>query len=372
METATFFVQLEDHPPTVPVLLGPSDGAEVPDLSGRLTWLESTDPDEDNGDYVAGYRVQVDDDPDFGSLEIDVEDVALAGDAPALLAPNASGAISVMLSELAGSGDMVLGTLYYWRVNAKDSHGVSSDWSAGPASFVFGTDQQAPSCAISSPADDATLTDLPIVISGSATDDLSGIDFVEVSTDGGSTWTEAVGDESWSHQWWPALSGDYQLTCRATDISGNLGTAAPSITVHADLERTLEFPTSSASGSENMGTYDVTVTLSGPRAVEVAVDLEVSGSAVSGVDYETLPEALRFYPGQTSVTFTITVIDDPQSESEESLVIDLANPNVSDVLIAGDGRFTLTIVDNDAPRPPEVFEDGFEDGDLERWSETVQ
>jgi hypothetical protein len=72
------------------------------------------------------------------------------------------------------------------------------------------------------------------------------------------------------------------------------------------------------------------------------------------------------------VTFTITVIDDPQSESEESLVIDLANPNLTDVLIAGDGRFTLTIVDNDAPRPPDVFEDGFEDGDLERWSETVQ
>ncbi len=71
METATFFVQLDDHPPTVPVLLGPSDGAQMADLTGRLTWLESTDPDEDNGDYVASYRVQVDEDPAFGSPEID-------------------------------------------------------------------------------------------------------------------------------------------------------------------------------------------------------------------------------------------------------------------------------------------------------------
>ena len=149
METATFFVQLTDHPPTVPVLLGPSDGGQLPDLSGRLTWLESTDPDEDNGDYVSGYRVQVDDDPAFGSIEIDEPSVALT--------TKATGAISVNLAELTGSENLILGTRYYWRVNAKDSHGGESAWSEGPAHFVFGSDETAPTCVITSPADDATV-----------------------------------------------------------------------------------------------------------------------------------------------------------------------------------------------------------------------
>ena len=89
METATFFVQLTDHPPTVPVIVGPSLGGQLPDLNGRLAWLESTDPDEDNGDYVTGYRVQVDDDPAFASVEIDEPSVTMT--------TKATGAISVSL-----------------------------------------------------------------------------------------------------------------------------------------------------------------------------------------------------------------------------------------------------------------------------------
>lgn len=41
----------------------------------------------------------------------------------------------------------------------------------------------------------------------------------QVSTDGGMTWTQAVDAETWSHQWWPPLSDDYQLSCRATDVT---------------------------------------------------------------------------------------------------------------------------------------------------------
>ena len=64
---------------------------------------------------------------------------------------------------------------------------------------------------------------------------------VEISTDGGATWVQAVGDDTWSHQWWPALSGDYQLSCRATDIAGNPGDESTAITVHAELDRTMAF-----------------------------------------------------------------------------------------------------------------------------------
>ncbi|MCD4749354.1 MAG: hypothetical protein K8R59_08265, partial [Thermoanaerobaculales bacterium] len=361
MDTATFFVQLDGHPPTVPVLLAPADGGQLVDLSGRLSWLESTDPDEDNGDYVAGYRVQVDDDPAFASPEIDVMDITLDA--------RASGALSMALAELTGSGNLVTGTLYNWRVNAKDSHGGTSNWSAGPARFVFGTDETPPTCTITSHVDDETVTGTPITITGTASDDLSGPDVVEISTDGGATWFQAVGSDPWSHQWWPALSGDYGLTCRATDVAENQGSASPVITVHADLDRTVIFAAESATLPEDVGTYQVTVTLSAARATEVTAELAVSGTAESGLDFEEPPTEVVFFPGQTTVTFPVTIIDDALEEGSETIILTLGATNIPDVTIGVTGTLTLTIAASDDPL---LFADGFEDGDFLAWSAHVQ
>ncbi len=363
METATFFVQLEDHPPTVPVLLAPADGGELADLTGRLTWLESTDPDEDSGDYVASYRVQIDDDPAFGSIDVDVTGITVS--------TKATGALSVALSDLTGSDSLVTGTLYHWRVNAKDSHGVASDWSAGPTRFIFGSDEQAPTCAISSPADDATVTGTPITITGTASDDISGPDIIEISTDGGSTWTQAVGSDSWTHQWWPALSGDYELSCRATDLAENAGTTSTPITVHADLDRTMSFGEGSAEINEDVGSYNVTVTLSAARATEVTAELLVTGSASSGSDFDEPPQTIRFFPGQTTLVFPVSITDDDEFEGDETIQLTLGSTNVPDITIGAVGVVTLTILDNDVAPDPFIFSNGFEDGDLAAWTAHV-
>ena len=362
MDTATFFVQLTDHPPTVPVLLSPADGGELPDLTGRLTWLESTDPDAANGDYVASYRVQVDDDPAFASPNIDQPGIDPDTEA--------TGAISVMLSELTGSGSLVTGTLYHWRVNAKDSHGVASDWSAGPRRFVFGTDTTAPPCTIVSPVHDQTVTDTPIAITGTADDDLSGIDIVEVSTDGGASWMQAVGNEAWTHQWWPALSGDYQLSCRATDVAGNPGAPSALITVHAELDRTMSFDEGTASVPEDGSELSVVVHMSAPRAVEVNADLVVSGTAQSGSDYGALPAQVRFFPGQTTLSFPIEILDDSLYEGNETIVIELANPNLPDITFGVNGVLTVTLVDDDPDPATVIFADGFESGDVSGWTDS--
>jgi DMSO/TMAO reductase YedYZ molybdopterin-dependent catalytic subunit len=60
-----------------------------------------------------------------------------------------------------------------------------------------------------------------------------GIEKVEVSTDGGQTWTPASLKEPlsnytwvlWSSRWNPPASGDYKITVRATDKRGNVQTA---------------------------------------------------------------------------------------------------------------------------------------------------
>jgi sulfite dehydrogenase (cytochrome) subunit A len=69
-----------------------------------------------------------------------------------------------------------------------------------------------------------------VEVSGIAFDGGSGIRGVEVSTDGGSTWTGAtLGDDlgrysfrRWRHRWTPASPGEHRLRCRATAGDGQV------------------------------------------------------------------------------------------------------------------------------------------------------
>ena len=69
----------------------------------------------------------------------------------------------------------------------------------------------------------------PVALEGRAWSGHGEIVRVEVSTDGGATWTDAaLGDapgphawRAWSHTWDPPAPGDYELACRATDSAGH-------------------------------------------------------------------------------------------------------------------------------------------------------
>lgn len=69
---------------------------------------------------------------------------------------------------------------------------------------------------------------VPIELQGIAVDDGAGIRRVEVSTDGGRTWTDASLDpvidkyswRRWRLRWTPPLTGTFQLKCRATNAAG--------------------------------------------------------------------------------------------------------------------------------------------------------
>ena len=47
-----------------------------------------------------------------------------------------------------------------------------------------------------------------------------GVSFVEVSTDGGTTWNTASGTTTWNYKWTPATNGAYLIMSRAADSSG--------------------------------------------------------------------------------------------------------------------------------------------------------
>ena len=94
------------------------------------------------------------------------------------------------------------------------------------------TDTEAPTTAISSPADGARLDpNTDVTITGTAADVGGRVGAVEVSTDGGTTWHPATGRESWTYAWTTPEDGDVTIKARAADDSGNRQASAAAITV---------------------------------------------------------------------------------------------------------------------------------------------
>ncbi len=123
---------------------------------------------------------------------------------------------------------------------------------------------------------------------------------------------------------------------------GTPSTAAVNITDNDSVKFSIAF----YSAKENAGAALITVKLSAASDYEVRVDYATSdGTATAGLDYVATSGALTFAPGQTSVTFTVTILDDTLKEGSESLHLVLSNP-----VNAGLGTpstATLSISDND-------------------------
>src|SRR5574341_1392580 len=101
-------------------------------------------------------------------------------------------------------------------------------------------DNVPPLSIINSPQDGAVLRGAAFNISGTATDGTgSGVVLVEVSTDGGNTWTQATlsgdsGQKSFDYVWDLPLSGTFAIKSRAKDKAGNQESPGIGITVRVD------------------------------------------------------------------------------------------------------------------------------------------
>ncbi|WP_432443342.1 DUF4082 domain-containing protein [Methylobacterium aquaticum] len=142
------------------------------------------------------------------------------------------------------------------------------------------TDRTAPTSTVTTPTTGSSVTAFtPVTITGTASDAGGGVVAgVEVSTDNGTTWRTATGDESWSYTFAPQVAGTYQIRTRATDDSVNLETplAGRSLTVTASPALTL-FPGSARPTVTN--TVDST-------AVELGVKFQSStAGTVSGIRF---------------------------------------------------------------------------------------
>ena len=71
------------------------------------------------------------------------------------------------------------------------------------------------------------------------------------------------------------------------------------------------------------GCVDATVTLQRQNNINttLTVPVQLSGTATNGVDYTGIPNSVTFNPGQSSVTFTIDVLNDALIEGLENLIM---------------------------------------------------
>ena len=154
----------------------------------------------------------------------------------------------------APSGALVFGAgTVYWSWGLSDNHDLSptpsdprvqqamvnllADMGIQPGTLQSGlvattasTDSTAPTSTINPMASFSAGN--VVTISGTAADLGGGvIGAVEVSTDGGISWYNAIGDENWTYTWSPQVAGTYTIKSRAVDNSINLETPSAGRTV---------------------------------------------------------------------------------------------------------------------------------------------
>ncbi|MCR4317632.1 MAG: hypothetical protein NUW37_14930 [Planctomycetes bacterium] len=146
------------------------------------------------------------------------------------------------------------------------------------------------------------------------------------------------------------------LTLSSPTAPASLGaTATHTMTIADDDAPTVEFQmASSATVDETAQDFEITVMLTTtggtlPSAVTVDVSSAGGGTATAGIDFTAVNETLTFAQGSASgdtMTFSVSILSDENSESNDNVVLTLSNVTGVGTLGA-QTTHTLTITDDD-------------------------
>jgi VCBS repeat-containing protein len=141
-------------------------------------------------------------------------------------------------------------------------------------------------------------------------------------------------------------------------LSGPVNAALGSPATHTrtitddDPAPTVAFTAASSSDSEAVSPVSLAVALSAGSGRTVTVNYAVTGGTATGggVDYTLLGTGtLTFTSGDTSENVTLNVIDDPNTEPDETVIVTLSSP--INATLGAITSHTYTIVDNDNDPP---------------------
>src|SRR6266542_4583386 len=111
---------------------------------------------------------------------------------------------------------------------------------ANPTPTPTPTPDTPPTSTITSPTEGAIVPiGIQVAITGTASDPGGGtVDKVEVSVDGGATYSAATGTNAWSFNWTPNSPGPATIKSRAVDNTGNVQNPPAEIHVTGDARPT--------------------------------------------------------------------------------------------------------------------------------------
>ena len=118
-----------------------------------------------------------------------------------------------------------------------------------------------------------------------------------------------------------------------------------------DPRPAVQFASTASSDTEDDTSVNIPVELSAAVPSTVTVDYAVTGGTASGggTDYTLLGDGtIEFVPFDVAEDIDLTVVDDTETESAETIQLTLSNVTGSDVRLGGRAQHTYTIVDNDA------------------------
>jgi hypothetical protein len=108
--------------------------------------------------------------------------------------------------------------------------------------------------------------------------------------------------------------------------------------------------------NEEEGTVDIMIGIVAANANETTIDVQVDASSTADAGDYSLPTLTFAFPANNDASqiLTVTITDDLDMETLETLVLTLSNPSNS-ATIGGNNTFTVSILDNDTPIPALVI-----------------
>lgn len=140
--------------------------------------------------------------------------------------------------------------------------------------------------------------------------------------------------------------GSYVLTYKGADNAGNQANSVQR-TVVVQQSAVVSLSLSAAQMVEAEQTIEVTASLNRLVSQDVTVTIGVSGTAVSGVDFDVSSLQVPIKAGELSAAVTITAKQDSLAEGNESIIVDIVEVAGGNVLESGHQQQTITLLDDD-------------------------
>jgi len=115
-----------------------------------------------------------------------------------------------------------------------------------------------------------------------------------------------------------------------------------------DNDSGVEFVRAEYRAMENGGPISIDLQRLGEPTNAFSVELLVSGSALSGVDFQLLTNRLFFGPGQTNLSMPLPILDDPFVDGDKTLTLTLSHATAN-VPLGTNAVCTVRIQENEHP-----------------------